>query len=173
MAIPAWQARDIGLPARLVPGLTTLLFALVSVVPLHVPGLAIVTPAFMLMAVYHWTIYRPDLLPLGAIFALGLLLDLLSGTPYVGISALTLLLARTALLANRRHFVNRTFPVLWGGFLALAAGAFAFEWALLSLLYKTLLSIRPVVFQAVLTVACFPVGSYLLARAHRAFLARA
>lgn len=172
MALVAWQPRDMGLPARLVPGLTTFLFALVSVVPLHVPGLAVVTPAFMLMAVYHWTIYRPDLLPLGAIFVIGVLLDLLSGTPYVGISALTLLLARTVLLANRRHFVNRTFPVLWGGFLALAAGTFTFQWAIVSLLHKAVLGVRPAIFQAVLTVACFPVGSYLLVRAHRAFLMR-
>ena len=31
--------------------------------PLHIPGYAALTPAFTLMAVYHWTIYRPDLLP--------------------------------------------------------------------------------------------------------------
>ena len=172
MALVEWQPRDVGLLASLVPGLATILFALVSLVPLHIPGLAVVTPAFMLMAVYHWTIYRPDLLPPSAIFAIGVLLDLLSGTPYVGISALTLLIARTVLLANRRHFVNRTFPILWGGFLALAAGTFTFQWAVISLLHEAILGARPAIFQAVLTVACFPVGSYLLAGAHRAFLMR-
>lgn len=161
--------REVGYPGRLVPFLTTLLFAIISVVPLNLPGLAVVTPAFALMAVFHWTIYRPDLLPLSAVFALGLLLDLLNGTPYLGMSALVLLLVRTVVLSNRRWFVNRTFPILWLGFLAVAVGVFAFLWALVSLMHGAALGPRPFVFQALLTVSCFPFGTYLLAQAHRAF----
>jgi rod shape-determining protein MreD len=162
--------RDTGAAGRVVPVLSTFLFVVVSVVPLNLPGFAIVTPSFALMAVYHWSIYRPDLLPQTAVFALGILLDLLNGTPYVGASALVLLIARTAVLMERRHFVNRDFTVLWGGFLALAAGTFAFSWALVSALDRHILGTRPFLFEAVLTIACYPVGSYLLARLHRAFL---
>jgi rod shape-determining protein MreD len=162
--------RDAGAPGRIVPFLSTVLFVLVSVVPLQLPGFAAVTPSFALMAVYHWTVYRPDLLPLSAIFALGLLLDLLNGTPFLGMSALTLLIARTAVLINRRHFVNHDFSVLWLGFLALACGLFMFSWALVSLLNGRVLGTRPFLFEAVLTVSCYPAGSYVLARLHRAFL---
>jgi rod shape-determining protein MreD len=162
--------RDSGAPSRVVPVLSTLVFVLVSVVPLQLPGLAAVTPSFALMAVAHWTIYRPDLLPQTAVFALGLLLDLLNGTPYLGTSALTLLLARTAVLVARRHLVNRDFTVIWLGFLALAAGNFAFAWAFISLLNGHIIGARPFLFEAALTVACYPVASYLLARLHRAFL---
>lgn len=161
-----------GLAARFVPFLMTLLFALISVVPLNLPGFAVVTPAFALMAVFHWTVYRPDLMPLSAVFAIGLLVDLLNGTPYVGLSALSLLIARTAVVSQRRFFVNRTFPVVWLGFLAVASGIFVFLWAVVSLLHAGMLGLRPFVFQAVLTVACYPVGSYVLAWAHRAFLPR-
>lgn len=154
----------------LVPFLSTLLFVLVSVVPLQLPGFAVVTPSFALMAVFHWTIYRPDLLPLSAVFVLGLLLDLVNGTPYLGTSALILLIARTAVLTQRRRFVNRDFSVLWLGFLVLAAGTFAFGWGFVSLLSGRILGTRPFIFEAVLTVACYPVGSYLLARLHRTFL---
>jgi rod shape-determining protein MreD len=162
--------RDSGAPGRVVPFLSTFVFVLVSVVPVQLPGFAVVTPSFALMAVAHWTIYRPDLLPQWAVFALGLLLDLLNGTPYVGASALTLLVARTAVLTQRRHFVNRDFTVMWLGFLALASGTFAFVWALVSLLNGHILGTRPFLFEAALTVACYPVGSYVLARLHRAFL---
>jgi rod shape-determining protein MreD len=170
MRLMAWQQREGGIARRLVPSITTLFFVLVSVVPLQIPGFAVVTPSFALMAVCHWSNYRPDLLPMSAVFALGLLLDLLNGTPYLGTSALTLLIARTAVLINRRHFVNRDFPVIWLGFLLLAGGTFAFTWAFVSLLNGHILGARPFLFQAVLTVACFPVGSYLLVRIHRAFL---
>lgn len=161
-----------GFPNKLVPFLTTLLFVLISVVPLHIPGFAVVAPAFTLMAVYHWTIYRPDLLPPVAVFVAGLLLDLLNGTPYVGTSALSLLLTRSVLMGQRRFFVNRLFPVLWAGFLVTTAAVVAFEWALVSLLHGALLGARPVVFEALLTVATFPLASYLLARAQRAFVTR-
>jgi len=171
--MPFALSRDTGYPARFLPFLMTLLFAVISVVPLNLPGSSVVTPAFALMAVFHWTVYRPDLMPLSAVFATGLLLDLLNGTPYVGLSALALLGARTAVMSQRRLFVNRTFPVLWLGFCAVASGTFISLWLLVSLLHGGVLGLRPFIFQAVLTVACYPVGSYVLARAHRAFVTRA
>src|SRR5258708_37922146 len=103
--------RDAGLPTRLVPFTTTLLFAIISEVPLHIPALPVVTPAFTLMAVYPWTIYRSDLLPPIALCAVGMLLDLLNGTQYIGTSSLTLLLVRSALRSHRRFLGNPPFPV--------------------------------------------------------------
>ena len=164
--------RDAGLPNRLVPFTTTLLFAIISEVPLHIPAFSIVTPAFTLMAVYHWTIYRSDLLPPIAVFAVGMLLDLLNGTQYLGTSSLTLLLVRSVLLSQRRFLVNRPFPIIWSGFLLLTAVVVFFEWGLVSFLHGETLGSQPFIFEAVLTVASFPVGSYLLAWTQRGFLMR-
>ncbi|HEY1506913.1 MAG TPA: rod shape-determining protein MreD [Stellaceae bacterium] len=171
--MPIAVERDIGLSGRLVPFLTTVLFAFFSIVPFNLPGFAVVMPSFALMAVFHWTVYRPDLLPLSAVFASGLLLDLLNGTPYVGISALVFLIARSAVMSQRQLFTNRPFAIVWLGFLALAAGVFLLLWALVSGLHASFIDLRPFIFQAVLTVACYPAASYVLARAQRAFLARA
>lgn len=170
MALPA-EPREISLAGQFVPVASTLVFALGSAVPLHIPGFDVVTPAFALMALFHWTVYRPDLLPLSGVFGLGLLLDLLSGTPF-GVSALALLLARAVLLKQRGLFVDQPFPVLWGGFLVFAAATFAVQWLVISLLHGMLLGARPILFQMVLTVASFPVGSYLLAWVHRALVLR-
>ncbi len=170
--MPFALSRDPGYSLRFVPFVMTLVFAIISVVPLNLPGFAVVTPAFALMAVFHWTVYRPDLMPLSAVFLTGLLLDLLNGTPYVGLSSLSLLGARTVVMSQRQFFVNRTFPVLWLGFCAIAAGNFAFLWLIVSILHGGALGLRPFIFQAVLTVACYPVGSYILAWAHRALVAR-
>ncbi|MGH7014137.1 MAG: rod shape-determining protein MreD [Stellaceae bacterium] len=157
-----------GFIARMVPGTTTLLFALLSLLPFHVPSFGSIAPGFALMAVFHWTVYRPDLLPLGVVFVAGLLLDLLNGTPYVGLSALALLLVRTGVLSQRRVFSHRPFSVLWLGFFGAAAGAFALEWAFVSLMQFQFMAPRPFVFQTLITAACFPIGSYVLALAHRA-----
>ena len=168
----AFFQRDVSVANRLVPFVTTVLFALLSVVPVHVPGLAVATPAFVLMAVYHWTIYRPDLLPAVGVFAAGILLDLLNGTPYLGISSLALLLVRGVILAQRRLVAGQSFPILWAGFFTVTATFIAFEWLVTSILNGLALGSRPFVFQALLTIVTFPVGSYLLAQAQRAFLRR-
>lgn len=163
--------RDVGLVNRLMPILTTFVCVFASVIPLHLPGFAVVTPALALMAVYHWTIYRPELLSFVATFAAGLVLDLLNGAP-LGISSLVLLLTRAFVLSQRGLFVGQGFAVVWLGFLGVATAAIAFEWAVFSLYYGFLLDIRPSLFQGVLTVSCYPVASYLLVRVQRTLLTR-
>jgi rod shape-determining protein MreD len=73
-------------------------------------------------------------------------------------------------LTQRKHFVGRNFAVRWLGFLIVAAGTFTFSWAYVSLIGGRILGPRPFIFEAALTVACYPVGSYVLARLHRAFV---
>jgi rod shape-determining protein MreD len=140
------------------------------VLPVKIPGYAALTPMFILMAAYHWTIYRPDLLPPLALFAIGLAEDLLAGSP-IGVNALVLLLARSAVLGFRRHFVNRTFPFVWSGFTLLTVVVMLFLWALHCLIDLSLLDFRNTVIRATLTIAVFPLATFLLGRAQRALLA--
>ena len=155
--------------ARALPIATPILAALLTILPLHAPGYAVLTPAFVLMAVYHWTIYRPDLLAPVGVFAVGLAQDLLAGT-MIGAGALVLLLARAAVLRFRRYFINRTFPVVWGGFALLAGAAMFGLWALHCLLQLTFFDLRGTVFRTVLSVAIFPVASFALGRTQRALM---
>jgi rod shape-determining protein MreD len=158
--------------ARMLPVATTLLAAVISVLPLQIPGYAALTPVFTLMAVYHWTIYRPDLLPPLALFAIGFTEDLLAGSP-IGVNALLLLLTRIAVLGYRRYFVNRMFPFVWSGFALLTVLAMFGLWVLHCLLDLSLLDFRNVVLRAALTVAMFPLASFLLGRAQRAMMGAA
>jgi rod shape-determining protein MreD len=163
-----WPQVDSGI-ARLLPVATTILAAMVTVLPLRIPGDATLAPAFTLMAAYHWTIYRPDLLPPLALFAVGLTEDLLAGGP-VGVGALLLLLARAAVLGHRRYFVDRSFPFVWAGFTILAGAAMLGLWALHCALDLRLFGLRNTIFRLVLTVAVFPIASVLLGRAQRALI---
>jgi rod shape-determining protein MreD len=158
--------------ARMLPVATTVLAAIIAVLPVRIPGYAALTPAFTLMAVYHWTIYRPDLLPPLGVFAIGLAEDLLSGG-VPGTSALVLLLARAAVLRSRRYFVDRTFPFVWGGFTLLAAAAMFGLWALHCLLQLSLFDPHATIFRTVLTIAMFPVASFALGRTQRALMGAA
>lgn len=162
--------RTHGAAARLLPVVSTLAAAVISLLPVPIPGYLALTPAFTLMAVYHWTIYRPDLLPPGALFAIGVLQDLLSGA-LPGVSALLLLAVRAVMLNSRRHFVNRPFAYVWAGFALLAAGAMLGLWLLHCLLDGLMLDVRSATFRAVLTISLFPAASFLLGRAQRALMA--
>lgn len=164
--------RDVGLINRLMPTLTAIGCVLAAVVPSHLPTFITVTPAFALMAVYFWTLHRPDLLPFPAVFVIGLLADLLEGAP-LGVSPLTLLLAYALVLSQREFLLVRGFAMIWLGFLAVAAAASALQWAVASLFYGMLVDVRAFLFQGVLTVAVYPVVSYLLASVQRMLLVRA
>jgi rod shape-determining protein MreD len=154
---------------NVLPIATTVLAALLSIEPLHLDGYAALTPAFTLMATYHWTIYRPDLLPAPLLFLIGTMQDLLSGG-LPGETAVTLLLARAIILPERHYFVDRPFPFNWAGFTLLTGGAMLFSWALHSMLAAELLDLRGPVLRAVLTISVFPIASFLLGRSQRALI---
>jgi rod shape-determining protein MreD len=155
--------------ARALPVATTLVAVLISIQPVAIPGYAALTPAFTLMAVYHWTIYRPNLLPPAVLFLLGLAQDLLSGAP-PGTTSLVLLLARMSLLRHRRHFVDPPFPFVWAGFTLLTGGAMLLLWSLHCLLDRGFADFRGTVFRGVLTISLFPVASFMLGRTQRALM---
>jgi rod shape-determining protein MreD len=158
--------------ARLLPITTTFLAIVISIQPVAIPGYAALTPAFTLMAVYHWTIYRPNQLPPAALFLLGLVQDMLAGAA-PGVTSLILLLTRTSLLPHRHHFVDRPFPFVWAGFTLLAVGAILFAWMLHCLLDRAVADFRGMVFRTVLTISLFPVASFLLGRTQRALMGTA
>jgi rod shape-determining protein MreD len=163
----AFFQRDVGILYRIAPVASGVVGAILSVVPLHVPGLAVATPAYALMAIYHWTVYRPDLMPPSGVFLVGILLDVLDGTPYIGLSSLTLLVVRSLVLLGRRRAANQAFAIVWVGFFAVSAFGIGLQWLMTCALSMTLLSSRPFVFQVLVTVAAYPIGEYLLAQVQR------
>lgn len=167
-SLPALPRVNNGI-ARLWPLFTTLVMATLTIVPVRIPGYASLTPALTLMAVYQWTIYRPDLLPPWGLFVIGICEDLLSGAP-VGLGALVLLSARAVVLRARRQFVDCTFPFIWAGFALLALVVMTSMWAVNCALQFALFDFRTTVFRLVLTVAFFPAASFLLGRSQIALI---
>ena len=145
------------------PFLTTLFLAMLTVVPLRIPDFAPVTPSLTVIAVYYWSIYRPDLLPMVAVFGIGLFQDALTGTP-LGLTALVLIIVQYAVLSQRRFFHSKTFLVEWWGFMLVSPVAAFASWLLASLYFAALVAPRPLGFQLLLSVALYPCLVWLLTR---------
>ena len=163
-----WHRLD-ALARRLTPFALTLVLVVVSVVPLHIPGFARVAPLLPLIAVYHWAIYRPRLLPAFAVFVIGVLQDTLTGTP-IGVNALVFIGVYGVVLSQRRFFAGKSFAVVWLGFAVVAAGAALSSWILVSVYHLTLVAPRAVVFQYLMTLGVFPLLAWVFLRWQRAFL---
>ena len=168
MDFTIWQRLDT-IARRILPVAITVILAMAASVPLHVPGFYAVAPAVTLISVYYWTIFRPDLMPASAIFAIGLFQDVLSGAP-LGVNALVLLLVFAVVLGQRRFFLGKSFLVMWWGFALIVVGSLAVTWMVLSSLEGRALDPMPALFQGVVTLAVFPFLTWIFIRSQQALL---
>jgi rod shape-determining protein MreD len=152
------------------PAVLTLLVLLLLSTPLGLPGQAQMQPAWALASVFFWSLFRPASLPAGAVFALGLLLDLLAQGP-VGVEVLVLLLVHGTALRARRGLTRQGFAVVWMAFIGFAAGAACLEWLLVSLLTWRSLPAAPGLFEFGIAAGIYPLLAVLFTKAHRSVAA--
>ena len=157
---------------RFVPFGVTLMLMLFAMTPTYIPGLSHITPMYALMAVYFWSIYRPDLLGYGATFSIGVLEDMLSGAP-LGSGALILLLCQRTVFSQQKFFNNKSFGVIWLAFAVVAAGAGLLRWVCVGLVATSGFTPAGQMLTAyLLTVAMYPIVGGLLAKAHMKLLSQ-
>ncbi len=151
---PLFQRLD--LQARgLLPALTTFFLVILGLIPWHLPGLAVITPAFTLIAIFFWSIYQPHRLPYWVTFLIGVLQDLLLGMP-IGQGALGLLLIQGLVVSQRRFFIAKPFLVVWWGFAMVAPLGGVIAWAIASITRDAFIPVLPVAVQTVVTVLFYP-----------------
>jgi len=148
---------------QLVPVSLVLLLVLLQAVPWHLPALSGVLPALPMIAIYCWSVYRPDLLVPSVAFATGLINDVVLGAP-IGISSLAFLVIQGMTASQTRFFNGKSFLVIWSGFALLAAGAMLIELALSGLVYGRTPVFSAFVIQYALTVCLYPVVSWMFSR---------
>ncbi len=145
-----------------IPFWISLVLILLSVVPLRISGFATVTPSFLMISVFYWSLHRPYLLPAPVVFFLGLIFDILTGTP-MGLTSLMLLVVHGVAMTQRQVFVGKAFVLSWWGFLLIGAGISVFSWLVACLLELTFIPILPVLVQFGLTVLFFPLLAWCFA----------
>ena len=157
---------------RLVPFGVTLVLMLFAMTPTYIPGLSHITPMYALMAVYFWSIYRPDLLGYGSTFAIGVLEDLLSGTP-LGSGALILLLCQRVVFHQQKFFNNKPFGIIWLAFALVAFGAGLLRWICVGLVAPSgFTPIGQMGTSYLMSVALYPLVGWFLAKAHMKLLSQ-
>ena len=157
---------------NLVPVATTFAFVLVGQLPLPIPLLSDVAPAFALISVYYWAVFRPDLMPYVAGFGLGIVQDAVAGAP-LGMYALVYLLVQALVLNQRRFIVGKPFWVFWSAFALIAPVAAIAAWMLASVSRGTFLPPATAFVALVMTVVLFPAVAWLLVHTQRRFIGMA
>ncbi|WP_430474754.1 rod shape-determining protein MreD [Thalassospira lucentensis] len=163
-----WHRMDV-IARGLLPAFSVFILLLINLLPVSIPLLSTASPALSLMAVFYWSVNRPDLLTAVTAFFLGLLQDLLMGLP-LGVSSLVLLLVQTGSASQGRFFHNKPFSVMWWGFALVAIPALLVQWLLSSALIGAFLPIKATVVSYILTAVLFPIVAWALARAQNSLL---
>jgi rod shape-determining protein MreD len=135
---------------------------------IHLPGVpsgAIHWPALVIL---YWACYRPRWQPIWMVLILGVLCDLLSGSPLIGITAFIGIILVTLLRYQNHLILSLPFWILWG-----VLAMLIFIWRLLEFLaYGAWLGIwLPAsvwLLSVVLSAFAFPVIALLLAPLRRA-----
>ncbi|MFZ5834303.1 MAG: rod shape-determining protein MreD [Pseudomonadota bacterium] len=147
--------------AALLPALSTIFFVLAGLVPAGVPGFSTVAPLFSVVAIFFWVVSRPNLMPPAAVFAVGLLQDILSGGP-IGLWALTLLIVQYLTFSMRRFIIGQSFVMGWIGFTTTVLGAAGMAWTGACIYYGVIFSVIPISVQAALTILVYPALTWIL-----------
>lgn len=143
-----------------------LLLLLLNFVSLSLPYAGDFKPFFLLMAIYYWAIYRPTLIPIGYVFALGLIMDLQSGLP-VGLCALLLVLCKSIVQRQRVFLMGQPYVTVWLVFGMICLLQSFVMWAVMSLQVWSALPIISILVAAGFSILLFPAISLILLGVHK------
>jgi rod shape-determining protein MreD len=145
---------------------SVILAVLLTVIPIGFGQLSSIMPAFGLMAIYYWTVSRPESMPALFVFVFGILQDSLSGAP-IGLWAVVFLSAHYFVISQRRLLAGQAFSLAWFGFALLTVLAGILAWGLACAVFMQIVPPVPGAVQAFLTIMLYPPVAWGLAQLHR------
>jgi len=132
-----------------------MLCILLSAMPYGQLGGLALSPALGLAAIFYWTVNRPDIFPVWALFAAGLFRDFLLGDP-LGLWTTVYLVIYAISLSQRMLFVGSAAHSPWMGFALFATLGGFLSWAISSLYFGAFMPAGQVAFQMGLTALLYP-----------------
>ena len=157
-----------GVARNISPFFVTLLLVLMALLPIRVTDFGPIVPAVALIGVFFWSVHRPDLMPIWAVFIIGFVQDLLAGGAW-GPGIVGLLVAHALVVWQHRFFLAASFVLIWCVFMLVAAVAMAVTWMFTCMAMMTYIDPEPVFFQFLMTVAVYPCLAWLFLRGQRLF----
>ncbi|HEX2581581.1 MAG TPA: hypothetical protein VHL08_06350 [Dongiaceae bacterium] len=161
------EARRIALLST--PVLISIGILFVSILPWHFNAMAPGALVPILPAIYYWVLHHPRAMPLGAVFLLGLVSDVLGMDP-LGVGILTYLAAYGAGALLRRHIRDGSLPLAYAGLAIVAVFSHAVGWLAASVALGRWIGLEPALFLVGIDLMTYPFMAYVFARAQRAWL---
>jgi rod shape-determining protein MreD len=156
--------------ARVVaPVMVTLLMTMLAAIPIGIPNSLAIEPMVALLPVYYWSVYRPDLMPIGAAFLIGLFVDLLIAAP-MGLSAALLAVVQWVTAGQHKVLVGKGFWVVWLGYVVISAGALLLYWVAYCIFVQQAVNPLPLVLGYLLGLVAYPALSHMFGRLHQRLL---
>lgn len=144
-----------------------LLVFFLELVSVPYPLAAFFKAPLLLMIIYYWSVYRPTLLPPWLVFMGGLVFDIISGAPYLGLSAILFLVCRMVVVDQRRFLTGQAFPMVWIGFCALNIAFHLLQWGVFSALNLRWMPVQEFSASLLLGIVIFPLFYLLLHMTHK------
>ena len=146
------------------PAAITLLFLVAYLVPKRVSGLDSFMPVLPMLPIFYWGLNHAPHMPYWFVFAVGLLVDAVTGQP-LGMSSLLnvffLLMVRT----QHKYIHKEGFVIKWGYF-AMLLGAVCLAHGMIMFAYAGVWGIKFMIIQWFLTVCCYPLFHQLFDTLH-------
>ena len=149
-----------------VPVMTMLLLVLIGSMPLGSLHTFEIFPMLNIIFIFYWTVYRPDLVPPVVLFLIGLIDDVVMGTP-LGLMACVFVLLYGVTLTQRQFFIGKPFYVTWLGFSVISAVCICLIWVLVALFAGRLGIVITPFIKYTITLLLFPSAAWLLVRIQR------
>jgi rod shape-determining protein MreD len=131
----------------------------IEAAPLGVGPAAPPSPDLLLCVVVYWAAHRPRATPLMAVFALGLVRDLLTDAP-VGAGALALVLAAEAVKAMHRRLARGSFLVEWTVLAGAALATAVLMWLLVLVSFAQPPYLASLLHQSLYTAMAYPLLAF-------------
>jgi rod shape-determining protein MreD len=149
-----------------VPVLCGFVAVLISNLPISLTNGLVPAPLLGLVPVYFWCLVRPDLMTPAAVFAIGVLEDILAGGP-PGVWTLSFVITYAVIDRQRDAFAG--LPGLGAvlGFATAALITCACAYFIIAFYYWHMLLIAPIVAELAVTALFYIPGAYVVGLIHR------
>jgi rod shape-determining protein MreD len=164
------QTIDLAL-RRSIPVALAVLLLFLGILPWNTHTLSPVNANLVLIPIYYWTLYRPRLMSVWSVAALGLLSDFLGGT-MLGVNMLTFLVGWRVAVSQRKVFAGAPFIIVWGGFLLMSGVASLVQWLLVAARNEQIVNARPALVLYMIGAVAYPFCAYAFAWIQRRSLVR-
>jgi rod shape-determining protein MreD len=156
---------------RSIPVALAVLLLFLGILPWNTQTLGPLNVNLVLIPIYYWTLYRPRLMSVWSVAALGLISDLI-GVSLLGVNMLSFLIGYRVAVSQRKVFASAPFIIVWGGFLLMSAVAGLAQWLLVSGLQQTIVDPRPAFLLYLIGAVAYPPCAYVFAWIQRRSLVR-